>query len=171
LHPLSVVMRHATREAVEHLLRSLEKIETKCRWWPLKTDSKTFNHDPQCRECSVATWHRQFARRFLLSSTVFVIMFAGSAGAANNYSEPRHHLSGLVSFLSLSERGTTRAEDAQGTPTKSHASPSALVYEHNDIRIRRIQTTRCRRCCGPYELLTDYSAALDATHLIPPVYP
>ena len=26
-----------------------------------------------------------------------------------------------------------------------------------------------RRCCGPYELLTDYSGALDATHAIPPV--
>ena len=26
--------------------------------------------------------------------------------------------------------GTTRAEDAQGTPTQSHVSPSILVYEH-----------------------------------------
>jgi len=26
-------------------------------------------------------------------------------------------------------RGTTRAEDAQGTPTQSHISPSVLVYE------------------------------------------
>jgi len=25
--------------------------------------------------------------------------------------------------------GTTRAEDAQGTPTQSHVSPSILVYE------------------------------------------
>ena len=32
--------------------------------------------------------------------------------------------SGLVSG-----RGTTRAEDAQGTPTQSHISPSILVYE------------------------------------------
>jgi len=29
----------------------------------------------------------------------------------------------------LSGRGTTRAEDAQGTPTQSHISPSILVYE------------------------------------------
>ena len=29
----------------------------------------------------------------------------------------------------LDERGTTRAEDAQGTPTQSHVSPSILVYE------------------------------------------
>ena len=28
-----------------------------------------------------------------------------------------------------SARGTTRAEDAQGTPTQSHISPSILVYE------------------------------------------
>ena len=28
-----------------------------------------------------------------------------------------------------SGRGTTRAEDAQGTPTQSHISPSILVYE------------------------------------------
>ena len=26
-------------------------------------------------------------------------------------------------------RGTTRAQDAQGTPTRSHVSPSGLVYE------------------------------------------
>jgi len=29
----------------------------------------------------------------------------------------------------LNGRGTTRAEDAQGTPTQSHISPSILVYE------------------------------------------
>ena len=28
-------------------------------------------------------------------------------------------------------RGATRAEDAQGTPTQSHISPSILVYEDN----------------------------------------
>ena len=28
-------------------------------------------------------------------------------------------------------RGTTRAEDAQGTPTQTHISPSILVYEEN----------------------------------------
>jgi len=39
--------------------------------------------------------------------------------------------SGLVidSGLVGSGRGTTRAEDAQGTPTQSHISPSILVYE------------------------------------------
>jgi len=31
----------------------------------------------------------------------------------------------------LSGRGTARAEDAQGTPTQSHTSPSILVYEDN----------------------------------------
>jgi len=29
----------------------------------------------------------------------------------------------------FSGRGTTRAEDAQGTPSQSHISPSILVYE------------------------------------------
>ena len=29
----------------------------------------------------------------------------------------------------LSGRGTTRAEDGQGTPTQSHIAPSILVYE------------------------------------------
>ena len=29
----------------------------------------------------------------------------------------------------ISGRGTTSAEDAQGTPTQSHISPSILVYE------------------------------------------
>ena len=34
-----------------------------------------------------------------------------------------------VGWLNLSGRGDTRAEDAQGTPTRSHLSPSILVYE------------------------------------------
>ena len=32
-----------------------------------------------------------------------------------------------------SGRGTTRAEDAQGTPTQSHVSPSKLVYEDKGL--------------------------------------
>ena len=32
-------------------------------------------------------------------------------------------------MIDLSGRGTARAEDAQGTPTQSHISPSILVYE------------------------------------------
>ena len=39
-------------------------------------------------------------------------------------------LVGSTDFHS-SGRGTTRAEDAQGTPTQSHISPSILVYEEN----------------------------------------
>ena len=35
--------------------------------------------------------------------------------------EPEHH--------AFSGRGAARAEDAQGTPTQSHISPSILVYE------------------------------------------
>ena len=37
--------------------------------------------------------------------------------------------SGLVG--STDGRGAARAEDAQGTPTQSHISPSILVYEDN----------------------------------------
>jgi hypothetical protein len=29
--------------------------------------------------------------------------------------------------------GTTKAEDAQGTPAQSHISPSILVYEDRDL--------------------------------------
>jgi len=36
---------------------------------------------------------------------------------------------GLGELRDLAGRGTTRAEDAQGTPTQSHTSPSVLVYE------------------------------------------
>jgi hypothetical protein len=35
----------------------------------------------------------------------------------------------IDSGLDLSGIGTTRAEDAQGTPTQSHISPSILAYE------------------------------------------
>jgi len=35
----------------------------------------------------------------------------------------------VASTDDLSGRGTVRAEDAQGTPTQSHTSPSILVYE------------------------------------------
>ena len=39
----------------------------------------------------------------------------------------------------LSGRGTTRVEDAQGTPTQSHISPSILEYEDNPEAARAIQ--------------------------------
>ena len=31
--------------------------------------------------------------------------------------------------------GTARAEDAQGTPTQSHISPSILVYEDETVAV------------------------------------
>ena len=37
----------------------------------------------------------------------------------------------LCSNFGCSGRGATRAEDAPGTPTQSHISPSILVYEEN----------------------------------------
>ena len=36
-----------------------------------------------------------------------------------------------VGWLNEFGRGAARAEDAQGTPTQSHISPSILVYEEN----------------------------------------
>ena len=39
--------------------------------------------------------------------------------------------------VSDSGRGTTRAEDAQGTPTQSHIPPNILVYEDKVLRIGR----------------------------------
>jgi len=38
----------------------------------------------------------------------------------------------------LSGRGTTRVEDARGTPTQSHISPSILVYEEKRYPLLRI---------------------------------
>ena len=43
----------------------------------------------------------------------------------------------------LSGRGTTRAKDAQGTPTRSHISPIKLVYEDK----------KERRTHGPHTLV------------------
>ena len=40
--------------------------------------------------------------------------------------------SGLVGSTDFSGRCAARAEDAQGTPTQSHISPSILVYEDNN---------------------------------------
>ena len=40
-----------------------------------------------------------------------------------------HHIHRGVSLSTISGRGTRRAEDAQGTPTQTHVSPSILVYE------------------------------------------
>ena len=37
--------------------------------------------------------------------------------------------SGLVSLTDLFVRNSARAQDAQGTPTQSHTSPSVQVYE------------------------------------------
>jgi len=40
-----------------------------------------------------------------------------------------------VGWLNGFWQGTTRAEDAQGTPTQSHISPSILVYEDKTIKL------------------------------------
>ena len=46
----------------------------------------------------------------------------------------------------LSGRSTTRAEDAQGTPTQSHISPSILVYE-DQLEVRRYPRALAGVCC------------------------
>ena len=43
--------------------------------------------------------------------------------------------SGLGFQIKVSGRGAARAEDAQGTPTQSHISPSVLVYEAKTFRL------------------------------------
>jgi len=59
------------------------------------------------------------------------VIDSGLVGSTNFHSshpqghEPEH-----------SERGTTRAEDAQGTPTQSHISPSILVYEYKGSEVK-----------------------------------
>ena len=42
-------------------------------------------------------------------------------------------------------RGTTRAEDARGTPTQSHVSPSILVYEGNMPKQNHAQDVNVRQ--------------------------
>jgi len=45
---------------------------------------------------------------------------------------PLKHVRGLKCYIPsflLKVRGTTRAEEAQGTPTQTHISPSILVNE------------------------------------------
>ena len=58
--------------------------------------------------------------------------------------------------------GNTRAEDAQGKPTKSHISPSTLVYEDkflfgenikNQLAILDRLIRKCEATCGPRENL------------------
>ena len=44
--------------------------------------------------------------------------------------------------------GAARAEDAQGTPTQSHISPSILVYEDNP--------EKCSNFRGPFNYLMMY---------------
>ena len=81
---------------------------------------------------SVLCWH---SRRAVHAKGVF----SGSKNGAGSHLTFRASLwkvltrvidSGLVGSKDFfSGRGTTRAEDAQGTPAQSHISPSILVYE------------------------------------------
>jgi len=61
-------------------------------------------------------------------------------------------------FCSLSGRGTTRAEDAQGTPTQSHISPSILVYED--------ESRRCSRDTYPGSYITKYTSIRRLNHIM-----
>jgi len=65
--------------------------------------------------------------------------------------------SGLVG----STRGTTRAEDARGTPTQSHASPRILVYDR--LRVgwlneRYHESMTCSRHTYPESYITQYNS-------------
>jgi len=59
---------------------------------------------------------------------------------------------GWLNGFSFIWEGTTRAEDAQGTPTQSHISPSILVYEDetnpHPTRVKRFIT--CERSHSRY---------------------
>jgi len=50
----------------------------------------------------------------------------------------------LFWWRDLSGRGTTRVDDAQGTPTQSHISPIILVYKDNRCENRFIRETVSR---------------------------
>ena len=45
-------------------------------------------------------------------------------------------------FGTKSGRAAARADDAQGTPTQSHTSPSILVYEYNQVSVVGLCTDR-----------------------------
>ena len=53
---------------------------------------------------------------------------------------------------STAGRGTTRAKDAQGTPTQSHISPSILVYE--DYHVEGIHIRHNSAPAGGYKFTT-----------------
>jgi len=59
------------------------------------------------------------------------VLVRGHAGLAiSEPSRARAAVRNTPAFMwEGSGRGTTRAEDAPGTPTQSHTSPSILVYE------------------------------------------
>jgi len=85
--------------------------------------SDTRIYEPQMRTPLYAqVTHRTFfdeATR-LDRGVVAVMIDSGLVGSTDFHSShPQGH----------SGRGTTRADDAQGTPTQSHTSPSILVYE------------------------------------------
>ena len=62
--------------------------------------------------------------------TPLLIFKCGRHGVAAGMWHTQDSQGKIMAFaLDLSGRITTRAEDAQGTPTQSHISPSILVYE------------------------------------------
>ena len=53
---------------------------------------------------------------------------------ACKYSQLRERVLRHVAYTCVSGRGTTRAEDAQGTPTQSHTSPSILMNKDRHVK-------------------------------------
>jgi len=71
---------------------------------------------------------------------------------------------GLVGSTDLSGRGAARAEDAQGTPTQSHISPSILVYE--DYKGRRGTSASVVSSGAGQSRTRNLSVTLDLRHVI-----
>ena len=56
--------------------------------------------------------------------------------------------SGLVGSTDFYGRGAARAEDAQGTPTQSHISPSIVVYEEYRVDVEGVEDGEGRNGVG-----------------------
>jgi len=69
----------------------------------------------------------------------------------------------------LSGRGTATAEDAQGTPTQSHVSPSILVYEEQICRASyTASTTPFSSRCAPTGRWSADTSSRSEVHTLPP---
>ena len=62
---------------------------------------------------------------------------------------------------------TTRAREAQGTPTQSHTSPCILVYEDQSGEVRSVLAKRCTQLsCGGRDQTKSSGTKLDCVLFI-----